>query len=216
MIRARFQLRIPEEDWLGQVSRSFPEATFRLLSGLRSGDTAIELGEVLTEQPEAVGEQIKSQPAIIDHQTLEITDDRRLGKYETTETGFYELVGEMSTPPEFPLVVRDGWVEFDLTATREEFEQFLAGLETAGETYELLSVIDADRPETLLTDRQQEVLETALREGYFTIPRDCTLAELAETLDIDKSTASDVIRRGENRLIKWYFTGVDDRQRSDY
>ncbi len=171
---------------------------------------------MITENPEAVGEQIKSHPSIIDHQTLDITDERRLGKYETTETGFYELVEEMSTPPEFPLVVRDGWVEFDLTATREEFDQFLAGLETAGETYELLSVIDADRPETLLTDRQQEVMETALREGYFTIPRERTLSDLAETLDIDKSTASDVIRRGENRLMKWFFTGVDDRPSSDY
>lgn len=117
----------------------------------------------------------------------------------------------MATPPEFPLVVRDGWVEFDLTATREEFEEFLAGLDDSGEPYELLSVIDADRPESLLTERQEEVLETALREGYYRIPRGCTLSELAAALDIDKSTASDVIRRGENRLVKWFFTGVEDR-----
>ncbi len=216
MIRARFQLRVPEEDWVGAVSRAFPDATFRLLSGLRTGDTAIELGEVLTDRPAAVGEAIESHPAIIDHQTLEVTADRRLGKYETTETGFYELGEELSTPPEFPLVVRDGWVEFDLTATREEFDGFLAGLDAAGEQYELLSVIDADRPETILTERQQEVLETALREGYFTIPRDSTLSEVADTLDVDKSTASDVLRRGENRLMKWFFTGVNAPGTPDY
>lgn len=55
MIRARFRLRDPKEDWVGQVSRSFPEAEFRLLSGLRTGETAIELGEVITEDPVVVG-----------------------------------------------------------------------------------------------------------------------------------------------------------------
>lgn len=201
VIHARFRIRVPEEDWVGQVLRSFPGTTFRLLSGLRIEDRAIELGEVLTDDPDAVAAAIVERPEITDLEPLGATDDRLLGRYETTETGIYEFVEEMAAPPEYPLVVRGGWVEFDLTGTRENFDRFRSGLESAGETYELLYVVDSGEPETLLTDRQREVLETALREGYFTIPRECTLSELAGALDVDKSTASDVIRRGEIRLV---------------
>lgn len=64
-------------------------------------------------------------------------------------------------------------------------------------------------PTRLLTDRQREVLDTALREGYFEVPRECTLAEVAETLDIDKSTASEILRRAYARIVKWYITGAN-------
>jgi predicted DNA binding protein len=46
----------------------------------------------------------------------------------------------------------------------------------------------------------------ALRAGYFELPRDCTLADVAATLDIDKSTASRVLRRGQTRIVKWFLT----------
>ena len=56
--------------------------------------------------------------------------------------------------------------------------------------------------DTLLTDRQRECLQAALRLGYFEVPRECTLAELADRLGVDKSTASETIRRGQTRLVK--------------
>ena len=211
MLRARFRIRVPEEDWVGQLSRSFPGATFRLLSGIRIDDRAIELGEVRTDDPDAVAAAIVEHPDVVDLEPLGAADDRLLGKYETTSTGIYEFVEEMAAPPEYPLVVRDGWVEFDLTGTRDDFDRFRSGLESAGDPYELRYVVDPGAPETLLTDRQREALEAAVREGYFAIPRECTLSELAETLGVDKSTASDVIRRGEIRIVRWFLTGVDDR-----
>ena len=66
--------------------------------------------------------------------------------------------------------------------------------------------------ERLLTRRQEERLTTGLREGYFEIPRGCTLADLADGLDIDNSTASGIIRRAQACLIVWYLTGGQDEQ----
>lgn len=63
--------------------------------------------------------------------------------------------------------------------------------------------------EGILTDRQHEVLETSYREGFFEVPRKCTLAELATTLDIDKATATEILRRAQENSHKWYFTGSD-------
>ena len=52
------------------------------------------------------------------------------------------------------------------------------------------------------------MLETALREGYFDVPWEWTLAELASELGIDKSTASGILRRGERRMLTQALTGA--------
>lgn len=62
---------------------------------------------------------------------------------------------------------------------------------------------------SLLTERQREVLDAAVREGYLAVPRECTLAELAATLDVDKSTASTILRRGQARLVEWFLAGPE-------
>jgi predicted DNA binding protein len=213
MIIARFRIALPEQMWVTQVSRSFPEATFRLLSGIRTGDTAIELGEALTDTPEEVARATSSHRSVRQYEQLVVSDDRVLSKYTTTDVDLYDFVEHVSLPPEFPIVVRNGWYEFDLTSTRMEFDQFRAVLNDSEQAYELLSIVGADRDRRLLTDRQRELLEIAVQQGYFEIPRDCTLAELAEGVGIDKSTASEVLRRGEARLLKWFLIG-SNRERT--
>ena len=210
MITASFRLQLPEDAWVAQLSQSYPEATFRLLSGVRTGETAVELGEIRADDPAAVTEAVAAHPSILDHERLEVTDDRSLSKYETTDTDLYAFVEDSSLPPEFPVVVRNGWYELDFTGTRAEFDRFQAGLEALEIPYDLLSILEGDGWEDLLTPRQREVLEAAVRNGYFEVPRECTLADLAEDLEVDKSTASGVLRRGEARIVTWFLTGADD------
>lgn len=52
-----------------------------------------------------------------------------------------------------------------------------------------------------VTNPQQEVLMLALREGYFTVPRDASLSDLAAELDISSQAASERIRRGTRTLL---------------
>ena len=209
MLSARFRIQLPEGTWVRDVSETYPNATFRLLSGIRTGETASELGEVRTDQPVAVAESTQNHPAILRYERLEVTDDRLLGKYETTDTGLYEFVAASDLPPEFPVVVRNGWYEFDLTGTREEFDRFRGALDGLDRPYRLLSVVgEDDEEESMLTDRQRELMAAAVREGYFEVPRECTLAELADRVDADKSTVSGVLRRGESRLVKWFLAGA--------
>jgi len=209
VIDARFRIRLPAGIWVDDVSRAAPDATFRLLSGIRTGDRAVELGETVAADPVAVGEAVAAHPSVTDYECLEATEERTLAKYETTDTVLYEFLDESALPPEFPLVVRDGWYEFDLTGTREEFDRFRAALEANGTEYELLSLTSSADDEGLVTDRQRELLDAALREGYFEVPRTCTLADLASEVGVDKSTASRILRRGQASVLSWYLTGLD-------
>lgn len=211
MIGARFRIRLPPNLYITELSQSFPDATFRLLSGVRTGETASELGEALTGDPGAVASAFRAHDAIYEFEVLNQTDDRLLTTYETTDVDLYAFVEDVEFPPEFPIEVRDGHYEFDLTGTREEFDQFRETLEAVGAPYELLSKMGVERSNRLLTHRQEELLAAGLREGYFEVPRGCTLADLAETMNVDKSTASGVIRRAQARLIAWYLTGAGGR-----
>lgn len=136
-----------------------------------------------------------------------------LGRYRTTETGLYEFVRASSLPPEYPVVVRDGWAEFDLTGTRADLEEFRSLVEAVGASHELCWLVRTDDDAGVTTDRQRDALETALRLGYFEVPRECTLSEVADALDVDESTASGILRRGEARVLKWHLTGARDGPR---
>lgn len=213
MISAQFRIRLPEGVWVRAVSQEYPDATFKLLSGYRMDETAIELGEVIAEEPDAPVAALRSHPTVTRFELLESASGRALCKYETTDTALYDFVETSSLPIEFPVVARDGWFEFDLTGTRDELDHLRAVLEASDTAYELQSLVSAAETETLLTDRQRELVETAVREGYYEVPRECTLAELAASVGIDKSTASTVLRRGEANLLKWFVTGPEPKGR---
>jgi predicted DNA binding protein len=209
MISARFRIDLPPSLWVAELSREFPQTAFRLLSGYRQDGRALELGEAVGANPEAAAEAIRTHPAITAYELLEAESNRSLSKYETTQTDLYEFVDASGLTIEFPVTVERGRYIFDLTGTRDELDDLQTVLDRSPLSYELESLVSRTDSESLLTDRQREVLETAVREGYFTVPRECTLAELADTLGIDKSTASTTLRRGQQRLVEWFLAGPE-------
>lgn len=52
-----------------------------------------------------------------------------------------------------------------------------------------------------LSPEQREALTTAQREGYFDVPRQLSLDELGERLDISGQSASERVRRGVSELV---------------
>ena len=201
MIRARFRLDLPEGVWVGEVSRAFPDASLRLLTGVPLGDRTLELGETRADDPRVVVDAIREHPDVVAHELLHCDDHRSLSKYETREQSLFEFLGASSLLPEFPLVVEDGEMAFAVTATRADFEAFGERLDASGLRYELRSVVHREGRDGVLTDRQRECLDVAWRMGYFEVPRDCTLADVADALDVDPSSVSETLRRGTARVL---------------
>lgn len=204
MIRARLRMDLPGGVWVAELSRRFPDATFRLLTGVPMGERSLELGEVLADDAPTVADALRDHDAVLAYDCLYADDARALTRYETNEQGLFEFLGGTSLPPEFPLTVADGVMEFTVTATRGQFESLGERLDGSGLQYDLLSVVHEDTQAGVLTDRQRECLAVAARAGYFAVPRDCTLADVAATLDVDKSSASETLRRALDRIVDWY------------
>ena len=53
-----------------------------------------------------------------------------------------------------------------------------------------------------LTDRQQEVLDTAHEMGYFEYPRDSNASEVAAALDIEPSTFTEHLNAAQSKLLE--------------
>jgi len=56
--------------------------------------------------------------------------------------------------------------------------------------------------QSLLTDRQHEAVRAAHEHGYYEVPREGTVEDVAATLDCAPSTASNHLRKAEARLIE--------------
>lgn len=54
---------------------------------------------------------------------------------------------------------------------------------------------------TDLTPRQREILDAATRVGYYSVPRDATVDDIAEVADCAPSTASEHLRKIESRVM---------------
>lgn len=208
MMKARFDIELPPGTWMDEVSRAFPATSFRLLTGIAVDDGAVELGEVVGGDVSAVTDAFTDHPDVVEWERLYADDERALARYRTTERSLYGFLRCLSLPPEFPVVVRDGWFEFEVTGTREQVRGFRSELEESGWPHEVLAVVASADREHLLTARQRELLDAAVAKGYFEVPRECTLADLAAAADVDTSTASGILRRGEARIVKWFLTGA--------
>jgi len=53
-----------------------------------------------------------------------------------------------------------------------------------------------------LTERQEEVLGTALEQGYFEFPRKISLTNLSELVGVRPSTLSEILRSAERRILE--------------
>jgi predicted DNA binding protein len=211
MLNARLRVALPPDTWISDVSQGFPNAEFRLLTGVALDDGALELGEVLGDAAESAVEAAQSHPNVEEYNLLYADERRALGRYRTTDAGLYELAADTTFPPEYPVIVRDGWFIYELSGTREEFDALRETLENAELRYELLSLVTRSESSGLLTDRQREVLGVARRAGYYEVPRRTTLQTVADRVGIDKSTASEILRRAEGRLVDWYLREETDR-----
>lgn len=62
---------------------------------------------------------------------------------------------------------------------------------------------------TALSDRQREAMTVAWEVGYYEIPREAGIEVVADELDAAVSTTSDLLRRGESRLVA---AALDERR----
>jgi hypothetical protein len=86
---------------------------------------------------------------------------------------------------------------------------FQTHFQETGRTFEVRSLRPPEGPRQRkygLTPEQYEALVTAVRDGYFSIPRAVSVEEVGESLGISANAASQRIRRGCEALVRTSLT----------
>ncbi|WP_160113982.1 helix-turn-helix domain-containing protein [Halobellus limi] len=100
----------------------------------------------------------------------------------------------------------DGWIERWQLPDHESLQKIWNFADERSFTFEIFEIHQVSNYSRGnghgLTEKQQELLAIAYRNGYFDKPRGMTLEEIAERLDISTSAASGRLRRGVKQLIE--------------
>lgn len=100
---------------------------------------------------------------------------------------------------------------FDIVVfRRSDLRNIVAELREIGSVH-LAQLTPYRASETLLSDRQAEVVETALQGGYYEWPREADAETLAADLDISHTTFLEHLRKAERTLLE---TALNQNNRS--
>lgn len=209
MPRATLCLEIPEQVWVSALSKRYPDAEFTVLAAMPADETGVGLVEITASDIEPIVTTIDSYDTVVSVTILEAQADRALVQFETTEPLLIRSLSEAGIPLELPITIVDGEVTLELTAPREKLSELGELLEQFGIPFDLLSITQSIDTQSLLTDEQYELLETAIDRGYYDTPRTCTLTELADAVGLAKSTTSEKLHRAEGKVIKEFAAGGD-------
>lgn len=215
MPQAKLELTLPEGVWVGEVSRTYPDAHFRVLSAIPHEHTGVALVEVNSPELDAVLATMEDRP---EFQTFEILNqgaESALVQFETTNPMLLMLIQSSGVPLELPFEFSDGTAVWEITASHESLSELGDQLDSFGIPFNVEALQYEVGEEALLTEAQQSLLETAVEMGYYESPRACSLTDIAEAVGRAKSTVSETLHRAEGQIITRYIEDEPGQRTSE-
>lgn len=201
MPRARLKIEPPFEEF-ARFSAERPDEEYRILSARPTEAGLLSILEAETADPDAVIAYFDGASEVRSYEVLHADPEAVSIQYLIAEPSPHRVARLTGTLAEFPLLVRDGWIHLELTAAHERISEFTSGLAAADVTFEVLSITQSVDVIDLLTDRQWEFVTEAVARGYYDTPRECSVVDLAAALEVSQSTASGILHRAEERIVK--------------
>ena len=103
----------------------------------------------------------------------------------------------------YPVLVKNGKIQIGAITNRTKVDRFVIQLKKKNIQAEIQR-IGYYYKSTLLTQRQNEIVNLAYQKGFFNIPRNLSLSEFAHDLKISKSALSETLRRIYKKLAQNY------------
>lgn len=210
MPQARLLVDLPDGPWIADVSREFPDAGFRVLTAVPGEDAGFALVRVTARDVDAVLSAMGSHDALTSVSVMAREEGVATVRIETDAPLLLLAAKRSGLPIEMPLDIEDGVAEVEITGEHERVAEMGRRLSELGLEFEVERVRQRVDPARLLTDRQRELLLAAVDLGYYDVPREATLTEVAERVGIAKSTCSETLQRVERTVVREF---VDDLPR---
>lgn len=187
----------------------FPELRMRLVD-VRSIPTASALFWFGGVEADALDDTLESDPEVVQGRHLETVKGEHLYSVSYSESsqafGLYQALVDLDAGVVEATGQGGSWRVKLFFPSREAISTFFARASELGASPVLHSVTtDHPGPKTKsygLTPLQRETLVIAAQLGYFSVPKEVSLVDLANELDISDQAASERLRRGISALIE--------------
>lgn len=200
----KLTITIPGSVWISEVSRAYPDTRFRVLAATANTATGVAWIEILGDDPESVCDEIQEYDSVTDLTVFETESRMSRVQVETTVPLLLTSLQDSGVPLEMPFEVRDSEMTLETTIPQQTLSDLGETLDKFGIQYTVERIQQDVESNSLLTERQQWILDEAIERGYYDTPRRITLVDLAEELSIAKSTCSEILHRAEERMLKDY------------
>ena len=202
MFELVLRIRCPD-NWVNEISQKY-DIPIRLLGckpfGENGGRSLIEIED--TDGTDALLKDIANHPTICHLDVFPAKDGRILGRVATEKCYACKLLTGSDCFLTSAVTLPGGWTKWTLVSPAEAgVSQLIGNMKEAGFDVEIVRKTEVEK-EYVLTERQREIIETAFREGYYDQPRRTTIRTLSETLGVSPSTISEILKRGEKKIVQ--------------
>jgi len=204
MTQARLVITLPEQVWIGDVSRAHPDTTFTVLAAVPSDEVGFGLVRIAGPETDSLLSEIESYDQITELSIIQQTDGEATIQFETTMTLLQFSAQASGLPIEMPVTISDGTATVDATGSHERISELGTQLRNFGLEFRIEYIQERLHTSQLLSEKQQELVLAAVEGGYYDTPRSCSLTDLAEEVGIAKSTCSETLHRAEETMIKQF------------
>ena len=195
IVQIKLSIEIPQDKWLATFNKKYPELNFHILSnfpiGENSGITSFQIrGSSLKRFISDFKEKSVEQTS----QILYEGEDLVILNVKEGDPWILNTLVKTELLISYPVLVKGGKIRIEAITNRSKVDRFLTQLKKK-DIKAKIERIGYYYKSTLLTQRQNEILNFAYQKGYFNIPRSVSLSEFAEDLSISKSALSETLRR---------------------
>ncbi|QCJ46745.1 helix-turn-helix domain-containing protein [Haloprofundus sp. MHR1] len=204
------EVEFPADEFaLRHALSSVPEAEFEVVRlAAHDADHVMPYVRVSGTDADTMTEALEADPSIENAELLDDLDDEllyRMNWVDNIRVIMHVLLDEGGTVME---MYGQGtrWHLRILFPTRDALSATHEFCTDKGLTFSIKNIYDlrqsTGRGEFGLTENQYTALVTAAERGYFDVPRDVTMSELAADLGVSQQALSERLRRGHKTLVE--------------
>jgi predicted DNA binding protein len=197
MLEVQIKTSLPESCVLGAIKEIFKESITEV-EGLTSINETVK--GLLNVKAKKIEDIIKNLPSYCEGVTLSSDSAKVLVKEHTCLLA-HSIIGSGCFITK--ATIKDNSIVWNVICDDDGFLDLMRSLEECEVEFEILykgKPLEGDK-RTKVTYREEEILRIALEKGFFDFPKKIKLEELAESLGIAPSTLSEILRRGQKKIL---------------
>ncbi len=199
---ARIKIKFPDNIWIYEIFKKFKDIRMEILNFLPY-DLERSIGNALINiihyDIDSIIEVIQNHDSVYEFNLIEKNENFIKFNIKTKDPYLLYAVIKCGVLVDFPINVKEGYAYWRLVSTRDRINHLLNLFEEKKMEYILLKIGNSpytlEKEENRLNFDELQVLDIALNDGFFEIPRKISLENLANKLGKSKSALSVMLRK---------------------